>query len=337
MTTQRRVGWLLAVGALASVLLTGCDRSEIPALHERVATLEQALASDHQEMKQALEADRQEMARLRKDTEMVQTQISAGVCTQSFVLIDKKGRTRVRLEVGDDWPVLRLTDEYGTASATLEVDKDRPVLKFEDENGMGDATPIAQKDGPGLTEMRDKVTFITGSAFSVNITDCRGGKIIWNVVTGSDSQGKSVTQQFPHSCSDIISIAFGVPKANLERKILKLALSIGNGELAYDIAFNSNRKNDPSMKVVSEDPRLGQAIADVQAARKTYVPLQTRVSDAEARLAYLQDAGGQTDDRVLVVIRSQRDAAMITYKKAQAALDAICKDILQKAFPVTAP
>jgi hypothetical protein len=28
---------------------------------------------------------------------------------------------------------------------------------------------------------------------------------------------------------------------------------------------------------------------------------------------------------------------MITYKKAQAALDAICKDILQKAFPVTAP
>jgi hypothetical protein len=272
--------------------------------------------------------------RLRKDTEKVQTQISAEVRTQSIVLIDEKGRTRVRLEVGDDRPVLRLTDENGTASVTLEVDKDRPVLRFEDENDMGDAMLIAQKDGPGHTEMRDKVTFSTGAPFSVNITDCRGGQIIWNMVTGYDSEGKPVTHQFRHRCSEISSIAFGVPNANLEKKILKLALSIGNGVLAYNIAWNSNRNNDPSMKVVSDDPHLPQAIADLQAARNIYLAVQTRASDAEARLAHLQDSRSQKE---LGDIRAQRDAAMTTYKKAQEALDAICKDILQKAFPDIAP
>jgi hypothetical protein len=78
---------------------------------------------------------------------------------------------------------------------------------------------------------------------------------------------------------------FGVPDTRLEKKIVKEALLVGNGVLAYNIAGLLN--NDPSMKFVSEDPNLGQAVTDIQTARSAYYTLAKKVDDAEARATYL--------------------------------------------------
>jgi hypothetical protein len=168
---------------------------------------------------------------------------------------------------------------------------------------------------PPTSEMRDKLTLFTGKSIPGNITDCRNGEVMVNVTAsiGTEDQRTIAVFAHRHKCSDIESIIFGVPDASLEKKIVKEALLVGNGVLAYNIAGLLN--NDPSMKFISEDPDLGQAATNIQTARSVYYALAKKVDDAEARAAYF--------DRHILSTTAP------AFSKS--ALDAACDAIIEEA------
>jgi hypothetical protein len=119
------------------------------------------------------------------------------------------------------------------------------------------------------------------------------GEVRLNVTATAGTEGQAIVFQHRHKCSDIDNIVFSVPSASLEKKIVKEALLVGNGVLAFKVAGLMN--DDPSMRLVSEDPHLGQAMTDVLTARNDYTSLAKKVTDAEATVAYLDTQILSTD------------------------------------------
>jgi hypothetical protein len=155
-----------------------------------------------------------------------------------------------------------------------------------------------------------------GISVSGEITDCVSGEVKLNVTASAGDEGKAAVFEHRHKCSDIDNIVFSVPCTELEKKIVKESLLVGNGVLAFNVAGLMN--NDPSMRLVSDDPRLGQAMTDMQAARKDYTPLVKKVADAEATVAYLDTQILSTDPYP-------------STSKYRNALEAACAEIVEKA------
>ncbi len=138
-----------------------------------------------------------------------------------------------------------------------------------------------------------KLRLVTGIFVSGEITDCVGGEIRLNVKASAGTEGRTAIFEHRHKCSDVDNIVFSVPSVQLEKKIVREALLVGNGVLAYNVA--GLLSEDPSMRLVSGDPRLGQGMTDMQTARNAYVALVKKVADAEAEVAYLDTQILSTD------------------------------------------
>lgn len=180
----------------------------------------------------------------------------------------------------------------------------------------------------------DKLKLVTGNTVSGKITDCQGGKVTLNVTIVAGDQTSTMERKYNYS--DIDSIELAVPDITLAKNIVKEALIAGNGTLAYSLACNL--KNDPNLKLLSENQDLAKAVEDLRAARL-----------ALARISPVPEAGRLGRPPISVVpagppvpeavpVRGMRETttykqAETTYKQAKAALANVCQDIMGKTFP----
>ena len=202
--------------------------------------------------------------------------------------------------------------DLARAQAKVARDKQDGVAVPSSATG----TDAGNADITNLSCVRAKIMLATGISVSGDITDCVSGEVKLNVTASAGDEGKTIIFEHRHKCSDIDNIVFSVPSAQLEKKIVKEALLVGNGVLAYNVA--GLLKNDPNMRLVSDDPRLGQAMTDTRTARNDYMPLVKKVADAEIAAAYLDTQILSTDPYP-------------SPSKYRNALEAACAAIIEKA------
>jgi len=199
--------------------------------------------------------------------------------------------------------------------------------------------------------MPAKVKLANGHSVSGVIKGCQGCEIKMVLTLLEDNP--SATMERNYQCAEIIAIDFASRDSALQYRIVKAALVVGNGGLAYAIACTMT--DDVRMKALSDNLDFAKAVADVKTAQAAYRPLENRVTECEAQVAQLDKqmistigsakggaAKGQQDSlsrernsfqSQLPHLRAQRDAAKTNCEKAQMALTALCQDVLGKVCP----
>jgi hypothetical protein len=225
--------------------------------------------------------------------------------------------------LGVTWTVA-LSPQVANAQEKPSAERPSPESSSTSSTTM---TPVSPAD-----EKLDKLKLVTGKTVSGKIIDCLGGEVTLNVTIVAGDQTSILERKYNYS--DIDSIELAVPDITLAKKIVKEALIAGNGILAYSVACNL--KDDPTMKLLSDNQDLAKAVKDLRAARLALA----RVSPVPKAGRLGPGPSGPSVPEAVTEIRPPNGAprdtlvqAETTYKQAKAAIADVCRDIMGKTFP----
>lgn len=114
-----------------------------------------------------------------------------------------------------------------------------------------------------------KVKLANGLSVSGIITGCQGCEI--KMILSLLEDNPSATIQRDYQCAEIVAIEFVSHDAALHNRIVKAALVVGNGGLAYAIACSMT--DDTKMKALSDNLDFAKAVGGVKIAEAAYRPL----------------------------------------------------------------
>lgn len=207
----------------------------------------------------------------------------------------------------------------------------------------------------GQDEVRDRIKRADGARFQGRVTDCVDGEIL--LTSTFAAYGESTTTLRKFRCSDVAAVDLVEPNAALQERILRAALCVQNGTLAYSVACSM--RGDSSLRSMSCGQEMAQAVAEYGAACSRYTPAKKTLDDLKTRLANEQREWQELDrtysgtrdvNRPDVVARRTRLGAEGTklqsrifklegeitpdrkaYEEATRRLQSYCQRILQQA------